>query len=211
LSILFPEVDNLFGVPQTAKYHPEVDTGVHLMLALKKSAELGHDLETRFAVLTHDFGKATTPADILPGHHGHEKRGLELIRTFCRHWKVPKACRELALMTCEFHTHIHRTYEMKPSTLLRFFMQCDALRRPGRFMRMTDACIADARGRTGLENTAYPQAAYARRLVEQLGRLDLSEVTGSDVSGADMAQAIYEYRLDYLKTIVESAPPPEQD
>ena len=108
LDRLFPEIDNLFGVPQTAHYHPEIDTGVHVMMALKKSAELGFANDVRFAVLTHDLGKATTPADILPGHHGHEQRGVELTRAFCQKWRVPKAYTELALLTCEYHSHVHR-------------------------------------------------------------------------------------------------------
>jgi tRNA nucleotidyltransferase (CCA-adding enzyme) len=157
-------------------------------------------------VLTHDFGKAATPADILPGHHGHEKRGVELVRSFCERWKVPKASRELALMTCEFHTHIHRAYEMTPSTLLKFFMQCDVFRRSQRFYQMTDACVADVRGRTGFEDDPYPQAGYAKRLVEQLCGLDLSAITSSRIDGKKMAEAIYNYRLDFLKTIIETAP-----
>lgn len=206
LNLLFPEIDNLFGVPQTAKYHPEVDTGAHLMLALKKSAELGYDNETRFAVLLHDLGKANTPAEILPGHHGHENRGILLARNFCNRWRIPKAHTELALMTCEFHTHIHRMYEMKPATLLRFFIQTDVFRRPERFIKMTRACIADARGRTGFENDPYPQADYAVRLVQKLNALDLKPVLDSERQGQEMGQAINEYRLQYLKQIVEVDP-----
>ncbi len=206
LNKLFPEIDNLFGIAQTAKYHPEIDTGIHLMLALKKSAELGYDNETRFAVLTHDLGKANTPADILPGHHGHEKRGVSLTRDFCKKWRVPKSCSELAIMTCEFHTHIHRMYEMTPSTLLRFFNKTDIFRRPQRFIKMTRACIADARGRTGFENDPYPQADYAVRLVEKLNALDLTPVLQSGKQGKEMGIAIDNYRLEYLKQIVETDP-----
>ncbi len=206
LHILFPEIDNLFGVAQTAKYHPEVDTGIHLMLALKKSAELGYDNETRFAVLTHDLGKANTPADILPGHHGHEKRGVELTRKFCKRWRVPKSYTELAIMTCEFHTHIHRIYEMTPSSVLRFFNKTDIFRRPERFIKMTRACIADARGRTSFENDPYPQADYSVRLIEKLNALDLTPVLQLDKQGKEMGEAIDNYRLKYLKQIVEADP-----
>ena len=206
LDILFPEVDKLFGVEQTAKYHPEVDCGIHLMLALKKSAELQLDNETRFAVLTHDLGKANTPAHILPGHHGHEKRGVALTREFCKKWRVPKSYSELAIMTCEFHTHVHRMYEMKPATILAFFNQTDVFRRPERFQKMTRACIADARGRTHFENDPYPQADYAVRLVEKLNALELTSVLASGKQGKAMGEAIDEYRLQYLKQIVEPEP-----
>jgi len=203
LQTLFPEIDNLFGVPQTASYHPEVDTGIHVMLALKKSAELNFTNDVRFAVLMHDLGKANTPADILPSHHGHEQRGIKLSRNFCRRWRVPKAISELATMTCEYHTHIHRAYEMKPSTLMKLFSQTDSFRRPERFYKMTQACIADARGRTGFEDDPYPQAAYAWGLVKQLNALDLTPVLESSHQGQALGQAIYDYRLQFLKTIVQ--------
>lgn len=206
LQTLFPEIDNLFGVPQTAKYHPEIDTGIHVMLVLKKSAELGFDNDVRFAALTHDLGKATTPADILPGHHGHEHRGIKLTRNFCSKWRVPKTSCELALMTCEYHTHVHRAYELKPATLLKLFIQTDCFRRPERFTKMTQACIADVRGRTGFEDEPYPQAAYLNRLVEKLNKLDLRPVLDSDKKGKQLGQAIYDYRLHYLKSQIE--PPP---
>lgn len=206
LKILFPEIHNLFGVAQTAKYHPEVDTGIHLMLALKKSAELGYDNETRFAVLTHDFGKANTPSNILPSHHGHEKRGVSLTRDFCKKWRVPKSYSELALLTCEFHSHIHRMYEMKPSTLLQFFNRTDIYRRPERFVKLTRACIADARGRKNFENDPYPQADYAVRLMEKLNALDLTPVLESGKQGKELGEAIDHYRLQYLKQIIEAEP-----
>ncbi len=206
LCTLFPEIDNLFGVPQTAKYHPEIDTGIHVMMVLKKAAELNYSNEVRFAALTHDLGKATTPADILPGHHGHEERGIELTKQFCKKWRIPKAATELALMTCEYHTHIHRAYELKASTLLKLFMQTDCFRRPQRFEQMTQACIADARGRLNFEDSPYHQAAYVNRLVKKLNTLDLKPVLNSDKKGQDIGQAIYDYRLNYLKSILEEEP-----
>jgi tRNA nucleotidyltransferase (CCA-adding enzyme) len=206
LVTLFPEIDALFGVPQPPHYHPEVDTGVHVMLCLKRSAELGYDSDIRFAVLMHDLGKATTPVDILPSHRGHERRGLDIVREFCRKWKAPKAVSELAQLTVEYHTHIHRAYEMTPSTLLNFFRKTDSFRRPERFYKMTRACIADARGRTGFENDPYPQADYAVRLVQKLNALDIRSVTAKRQPGIDIGQAIHDYRLAYLKTIVEPQP-----
>jgi tRNA nucleotidyltransferase (CCA-adding enzyme) len=118
LQHLFPEINALFGVPQNVKYHPEIDTGLHVMMALQESAALGHDNETRFAVLMHDLGKATTPAAVLPSHHGHEARGNKPVKDFCKRWRVPKAHTQLALITTEFHLLAHRSMELKASTLL---------------------------------------------------------------------------------------------
>ncbi|MCK4710222.1 MAG: multifunctional CCA addition/repair protein [Gammaproteobacteria bacterium] len=206
LKILFPEIDNMFGVPQTAKYHPEIDTGIHVMMVLKKSAELNFDNDIRFSALTHDLGKANTPVDVLPSHHGHEQRGIKLTKQFCKKWRVPKATTELALMTCEFHTHVHRAYELKASTLLKLFIRTDCFRRPQRFHKMTQACIADVRGRTSFENTPYPQAAYLNRLVEQLNKLDLAPIVKSAKKGKETGLAIYDFRLKYLKSILEKEP-----
>jgi len=206
LKTLFPEIDALFGVPQPPRYHPEIDTGVHVMMCLKRSAELDFDTDIRFAVLMHDLGKATTPAEILPSHRGHEMRGVAIAGEFCRKWKAPKAITDLALLTVEYHTHIHRAYEMKPSTLLEFFRKTDSFRRPERFYKMTRACIADARGRTGYENDPYPQADYAVRLVNRLNALDISEVTRKASADRDIGQAIHDFRLRYLKTIIEPEP-----
>ena len=164
LVLLFPEIDALYGVPQTESYHPEIDTGIHVMMALQKSDELGHDNETRFAVLMHDLGKATTPAAILPSHHGHEARGKQLVKAFCKRWRVPRAHIELALITTELHTLVHRALELKPSTLLKLFIRADSMRKPERFQKMLDACLADLRGRKGFADEAYPQADFLARL-----------------------------------------------
>jgi tRNA nucleotidyltransferase (CCA-adding enzyme) len=207
LADLFPEVDRLFGVPQTAKYHPEVDTGIHQMMVLKAAARLQLDGDTRFAALCHDFGKADTPADILPGHRGHEQRGIPTVKAFCEKWRVPKAPTELALMTCEYHTHIHRIQEMRPSTILKFFQQVDIFRRPERFEKMTWACLADARGRTDFEDDPYPQAEFARYLAREINQLDLSPITQNQLQGPKMAEVIYDFRLKYLKSLLAGYPP----
>ncbi len=206
LDRLFPEIDALFGVPQTKKYHPEIDTGVHVMMVLKQAALLDCDRDTRYAALTHDLGKATTAPEILPGHRGHEQRGLKILRRLNQRLKVPRAPAELALMTCEYHTHVHRIYEMKPATILRFFRDCDSFRRPDRFYRFTRACLADARGRLGHENDRYPQADYAWRLARSLNELDLSPVLESGLGGKALGQAIHDFRLKHLKTLIEPAP-----
>ena len=199
LALLFPEIDALYGVPQTAKYHPEIDTGVHVMMALQTSAALGHDNETRFAVLMHDLGKATTPAEILPAHHGHEARGKKLVKAFCKHWRVPRAHTELALITTEFHTLVHRALELKPSTLLKFLVRADCLRKPERFQKMLDACLADVRGRKDSADALYPQADFLAQLALKLRELDLTEVQQQGLSGKAMGQAIETIRLDLIK------------
>jgi tRNA nucleotidyltransferase (CCA-adding enzyme) len=176
LAPLFPEIDALFGVPQNAKYHPEIDTGVHLMMALQASAALGHDNETRFAVLMHDLGKATTPTSVLPSHHGHEARGKKPVKAFCKRWRVPRAHTELALITTEFHLLAHRAMELKASTLLKLFTRADSLRKPERFKKMLDACRADIRGREGSEEDPYPQADYLARLAAKLRDLDITRL-----------------------------------
>lgn len=207
LDVLFPEIDALFGVPQTAKYHPEVDTGVHVMMALQKSAELGFDNETRFAVLMHDLGKATTAADILPSHHGHEKRGVKLVKAFCKRWRVPKVHSELAVITTEFHTHVHRAFELKPSTLLKLFTSTDLFRKPKRFKQMVQACLADARGRTGFENIDYKQAEFLIQLGASLRHADITAIQQKGLQGKDLGDAIAAYRLELIEQFKTQSQP----
>ncbi|MGK0398234.1 MAG: tRNA nucleotidyltransferase (CCA-adding enzyme) [Gammaproteobacteria bacterium] len=200
LATLFPEIEDLYGVPQTAKYHPEIDTGIHVMMALEKSAELNFDSETRFAVLMHDLGKATTAVDVLPSHHGHEQRGVRLVKSFCKRWKVPKAHTELALITTEYHTHVHRVFDLKPATLLKLFIKTDVFRKPERFKKMVQACSSDARGRTTFENNPYPQAAFVNQLADKLCHADISKVTQSGLEGKALGDAIYNLRLELIKS-----------
>jgi tRNA nucleotidyltransferase (CCA-adding enzyme) len=206
LDRLFPEIDALFGVPQTEKYHPEIDTGVHVMMVLKQAALLGCDTDTRYAALTHDLGKATTPKEILPGHRGHEQRGLKILRRLNKRLRVPKAPAELALLSCEYHTHVHRIYEMRADTILRFLQATDCFRRLDRFWKFTRACLADARGRLGFEDDPYPQADYAWRLARAMHDLDLSPVLESGLEGKALGEAIRKFRLRHLKTLLEPAP-----
>lgn len=162
LRVLLPEVDVLFGIPQPEQWHPEIDTGVHLLMVLDEVERLSGDLEVRFAALVHDLGKGTTPRNKLPSHPGHEIRGCELIRGIATRFPVPNACRDLALLVSEFHTHCHRALELRPKTLLKVLEKTDAFRRPQRFEQFLLTCEADARGRAGLENRRYPQADHFR-------------------------------------------------
>ena len=155
----------------------------------------GFDNETRFAVLMHDLGKATTPADILPSHHGHERRGIKLVKKFCTRWRAPKSHTELALITTEYHTHVHRALELKPSTLLKLFTSTDLFRKPERFRKMILACLADIRGRSSFEDADYPQADFLNRLGDQLRDADLTEIKNRGLQGKALGDAIYEFRL----------------
>jgi tRNA nucleotidyltransferase (CCA-adding enzyme) len=162
LARLLPEVDRLWGVPQRAEYHPEVDTGVHLMMVLDMSARLKAPIAVRFACLTHDLGKGTTPAEILPKHIGHEERGARLLSKLCERLRVPTECRELADVVAREHGNIHRSGEFGAAALVRLLERCDAFRKPQRFDLVLLACECDARGRLGLEEK--PFAARQRLL-----------------------------------------------
>jgi tRNA nucleotidyltransferase (CCA-adding enzyme) len=157
LARLLPEVDALWGVPQRADHHPEVDTGVHLMLVLDMAAALDAPLAVRFACLCHDLGKATTPADLLPRHHGHEQRSARLLKALSERLRVPTECRELADVVAREHGNIHRSGELGAAALMRLFERCDAIRKPARFEQALIACECDARGRAGLQQRPYPQ------------------------------------------------------
>jgi tRNA nucleotidyltransferase (CCA-adding enzyme) len=157
LARLLPEVDRLWGVPQRADYHPEVDTGIHLMMVLDMSARLAAPLAVRFACLTHDLGKGTTPVEILPRHIGHEERSARLLRKLANRLRVPNDCRELADVVAREHGNIHRSSEFGAAALVRLLERCDAFRKPQRFDQALLACECDARGRGGLEERPYPQ------------------------------------------------------
>jgi len=162
LARVLPEVDALFGVAQRADYHPEVDTGVHVMMVVDYAAARGYALAVRFAALTHDLGKATTPADVLPRHVGHEMRSVDLLRPMCERLRVPNECRDLALLVAREHGNIHRVLEMGAAALVRLLERSDALRKPARFAEALQACESDARGRLGFEMREYPQAERLR-------------------------------------------------
>lgn len=157
LARLFPEVDRLWGVPQPLKWHPEVDTGVHAMLVLDMSARLSDRTEVRFAALGHDLGKGTTPAEILPGHKGHEERSVDLIQALCARFRVPTRYRELAVIAARYHGLVHKIGELRPGTILEVLEGADAFRRPERFALMLKVCEADYRGRLGYEERHYDQ------------------------------------------------------
>jgi tRNA nucleotidyltransferase (CCA-adding enzyme) len=163
LARILPEVDALFGVPQPPQHHPEIDCGRHVLLVLDDTARHGYPLEVRYAALTHDLGKGSTPRDILPRHIGHEQRSVKLLQGLSERLRAPADCRDLARLVAEFHSHVHRARELRADTVVRLFDSCDGWRKPGRFLQILQACQSDARGRTGHEHDAYPQAAYLEK------------------------------------------------
>ena len=158
LKVLLPELDRLWGVPQRPEYHPEVDTGVHMMLVMDMAVRMNTPLSVRVACLMHDLGKGTTPADVLPRHIGHEGRSVKLLQKLCERLRVPTDCKELAEVVAREHGNIHRSAELGSEALMRLLDRCDAIRQPERFARVLQACECDARGRMRFEEAAYPQA-----------------------------------------------------
>jgi tRNA nucleotidyltransferase (CCA-adding enzyme) len=160
LEVIYPEIDALFGVPQPARWHPEIDTGVHTLMVLDQAALLSAEPKLRFAALVHDLGKGTTPRSEWPSHPGHEERSVSLIESLAERLRVPGDYRELAVIVARYHGIVHRAFELRPKTILEFLERADAFRRPERFAQALLACEADARGRAGLEKVAYPQREY---------------------------------------------------
>ncbi len=173
---ILPEVDALFGVPQPPKHHPEIDCGIHTMLVLDDAAEHNYPLEVRFAALTHDLGKGNTPKDILPRHIGHEVRSVNLLRALCVRLRVTNECRDLGLLVARYHGNVHRAPELRPDTIVAILQSCDAWRRPERFALLLQACASDARGRTGHEQDAYPQADYLLRMLRATQTVNAGEI-----------------------------------
>lgn len=176
LRVLLPELDRLWGVPQRAEYHPEVDSGVHAMLVLDMAAQLQSPLSVRFACLCHDFGKGTTPAEMLPRHIGHEQRSARLLQGVCARWRVPNDCKELADVVAREHGNIHRSGELNAAAVLRLLERCDALRKPARFAEALLACECDARGRTGFEDRPYPQRQRLQTALDAALAVDTAPV-----------------------------------
>ncbi|WP_370291821.1 multifunctional CCA addition/repair protein [Thalassolituus sp.] len=200
LAAWFPELDALFGVPQPEKYHPEIDCGRHALLSLEASVPMSSALSVRWAALIHDLGKALTPDSEWPRHFGHEKKGIKPIRQLCQRLKCPNDPTSLALLSSEFHTHIHRAFELRPETLLKVFDQLDVWRKPERFEEFLLVCIADARGRTGFEDCAYPQADYIREALTEAQKITARDVIAEGVQGPAIRAALAEKRTASLTT-----------
>lgn len=198
LGALLPEVDGLFGVPQRAEYHPEVDTGVHILMVLEQAAKLRRDSRIAFAALVHDLGKGITPEAQLPSHRGHEHAGLPLVKAVCQRLKTPNAHRLLALTVCEYHLQVHRARELRGKTLLKLLEAAGALRDEDRFEQFLLACEADSRGRTGFEDRSYPQTDYLRRARVLALTVTAADFADSAVSGKALGDAIRRGRIAVL-------------
>lgn len=203
LAALLPEVDDLFGVPQPPAHHPEIDTGVHVLSVLSQCAEHQQPLSVRWACLLHDVGKGLTPEANWPRHIAHEHKGLKLIQAINERCKAPRDCAELALLVGEFHTHGHRALELRPSTLLELLQRFDVFRRPQRFADFVTACEMDARGRKGLEQREYPQAAYLLGAAEVARQVAVKPLLEKGFKGAELGEALNRARLKALKAYKE--------
>jgi tRNA nucleotidyltransferase (CCA-adding enzyme) len=199
LKIIFPEVDALFGVPQPAQWHPEIDTGVHTLMVLEQAARLSDDPIVSFAALTHDLGKAVTPKEKWPSHPGHESESVKLLDALCERLRVPNEYRECAAAVARYHGHAHRALELRASTLLDLLESVDAFRRPARFEQFVIACEADIRGRTGLEDREYPQAYYLRRARAIAAGVKLAPEKMNSLAGLQIAEQIRQARIAALK------------
>jgi tRNA nucleotidyltransferase (CCA-adding enzyme) len=195
LARLFPELDALFGVPQTAVHHPEIDTGVHTLMSLQQAAKITHNTYIRFATLLHDLGKGTTPKEEWPRHIAHEERSIPLVKNLCERIGAPKDYRELALIVAQWHTHCHRALELKPATLLKVLQLTDAFRRPERFDNFLMCCESDARGRTGFEARAYPQANYFRGALTSCQTIDAKAISARGFMGKAFGDEIHRLRV----------------
>ncbi|WP_306605187.1 multifunctional CCA addition/repair protein [Azonexus sp.] len=208
---LLPEVDALFGVPQRADYHPEIDTGIHALLVIDQSARRGFPLTVRYAALCHDLGKAQTPADILPRHIGHEARSERLCATLSERLRVPNDCRELALLVARHHGTIHRAGELRVSTIVELLEKCDALRRPGRFTELLDACLCDYTGRTGWENRNYDSPQRLLAALAAVNGVDAGKIAADCVDRGKIPERIRRARIAAVREALnEPADQPEQ-
>ena len=198
---ILPELDVLWGVPQRADFHPEVDTGIHVMLVIDMAAAMGLSLPARFAALTHDLGKALTPADVLPRHLGHEAASVALLHPLCERLRVPVECRDVALLVAAVHADIHRATELRPTTAVRLLERCDIFRRPGRFEEILAACEADYRGRKGFEDNPYPQRALWQAAARASREVDAGAVAQACTDAASIPDRVHQARTTAVKEI----------
>ncbi len=198
LAIIFPQLDRLFGIPQPAKHHPEIDCGIHTLMVLEQASKLTTDVSIRWASLLHDLGKGLTKTDILPSHHGHEQSGEKLVIELNQQLKTPTEFKDLARLVCIYHTHVHRAFELKPQTLLRFFNKIDLWRKPERLQKILIACKADSRGRTGFENVDYQQAEYINQMAEACLNITARQFVERGITGKAIGEAMAEERIELI-------------
>lgn len=197
LKVLFPEIDALYGVPQRAEYHPEIDCGIHTMMSLQQACKADYPLDVRFAVLVHDLGKALTPVDELPRHIMHEERGIQPVTEVCDRLKVPTNTKQLALVVCKEHLKSHQAFTLKAGTLWRLLQRLDVLRRPERVEAFIQACECDAKGRLGLEDRDYPQARYLTEAMQLVRNIKASDLPAG-IKGPDIGEMLIKKRIEAL-------------
>lgn len=203
LARLFPAVDALFGVPQNPDMHPEIDTGVHTLMVLEQCARLTPDPAIRFAALTHDLGKGSTPREQWPSHKGHEARSVQLVEDLCDRYRAPREYRDLAVITAQWHGHVHRAEEIGAGEIVEVLERTDAFRRPERFEKFLIACHADSRGRTGFEDSPYPQAERMRRALAAARAIDPALLVAQGLRGEALGEAIHAARIRAVEGLGE--------
>jgi tRNA nucleotidyltransferase (CCA-adding enzyme) len=201
LQKLLPELDRLWGIPQRADYHPEIDTGIHVMMVIDMAAKMGLSLPARFAALTHDLGKGTTPADILPRHIGHEQRSVTLLEPLCERLRVPADCRDVARLVARFHGDMYKIVELRPETRLKILEQCDALRRPARFEEILGACEADFRGRLGYAEREYAATRQWHAVLAAVQALDAGAIALTCSDKSQIPARVHEARVAAIRGV----------
>jgi len=207
LQVLFPEIDNLYGIPAPIKWHPEIDTGIHALMTLAMSAALSNQLDVRFATLFHDVGKALTPAEKWPSHHGHGLAGVPIVEALCQRLRVPNQVRDLALVVTEFHDVVHTIERQPADALIALFDRIDAWRKPDRVEKMALTSEADARGRAGLESMTYPQGDYLRQAFALAQAVPTKDVVAAGFKGAEVREELTRRRVAVLQAQLINARP----
>ena len=209
LKVLFPEIDALYGVPQRPEYHPEIDCGIHTMMALQQACKANYSLDVRFAVLVHDLGKALTPKAELPRHIMHEERGIKPVTEVCERLKVPTQTKQLALAVCKEHLKCHQAFTLKAGTVWRLLQRLDVLRRPERVEAFLQACECDAKGRLVLEDRAYPQAKYLFDVMQTVRSIKASDLP-PEIKGADIGEMLIQKRIEAIAEFKQKYTQPNQ-
>ncbi len=202
LAVIFPEIDRLFGIPQPPQYHPEIDTGVHVMMVVDMASQLSDKAEVRFAALTHDLGKALTDPEKWPSHHGHETLGLPALEAVCKRLKAPKNFQALAKTVMRYHTHCHRVFDLKATTLVDMLQKLSVFKSNGLLEDYLKACEADIRGRAGFEDRDYPQAGYLRSVAKAAAEIDMESIMAMGLKGKQIGEAIRRARIQAVKTFM---------
>ncbi|MER2492979.1 multifunctional CCA addition/repair protein [Catenovulum sediminis] len=204
LKVILPELDVLWGVPNPAKWHPEIDTGIHTMMVLEQASIQTDDIRIRFAALVHDLGKGLTPKDKWPSHHGHEKSGVQVIKKLVQRLVIPNKFKDLAMLVSEFHCHVHKAFELKASTILKVFDSCDLWRKPERFTEILNVSEADFRGRTGFEKRPYPQSQYLQQIADAVLKIKAKPFLEQGYTGLALKEQMNIAKLQTIEKIKQA-------